>query len=72
MIEALKKQLLGKPFVPFRITLRNGDHLDVTRQFQVAVGLTKFVYAPPGASTSITLSLSDIVSLDQLDEASTV
>jgi len=67
MIEALKEHLLRKPFVPFRIGLRNGDHLDVTRQFQVAVGLTKFVYAPPASRTTIQLNLNDIVSVEPLD-----
>ncbi len=67
MIEALKEHLLRKPFAPFRMTLRSGDQLDVTRQFQVAVGLTKFSYAPPASRTTIQLNLNDIVSLDRLD-----
>jgi len=69
MVEILKEHLLRKPFAPFRVTLRNGKTLDVTRQFQLAIGRTKFMYAPPGASTTTTMLLSDIVSLDQLDEA---
>jgi hypothetical protein len=67
MVEALKEHLLRKPFAPFRMTLRNGEQLDVTRQFQVAVGLTKFSYAPPASRTTVQLDLKDIVSLERLE-----
>ena len=66
MVELLKEHLLRKPFAPFRVSLRDGKRLEVTRQFQVALGLTKFSYAPPKSRTTIQLELNDIVSLEPL------
>jgi hypothetical protein len=66
MTEQLKSYLLKKPFVPFRILLKDGRSIDVVRQFQVAIGKTRFAYADAQTHRMSELGLEEIVAVDPI------
>lgn len=71
MVEELKQLLLRKPFLPFTVTLNSGANLEVTRPFQVAVGLTRFMYSDPDSKRVLEFGLNQIVSVEASGQART-
>ena len=71
MVEDLKRMLLSKPFSPFRVTVKDGNHLDVTRPFQLAMGRTQFTYVSPKSERRVVLGLDQIVSLQGIGNTRT-
>lgn len=68
MVDEFKELLLRRPFKPFRFTTDGGRRFDVTRPFQVAVGLTRFTYVSPDAQQRTELQLRDLTSIQPLND----
>ncbi len=66
MIDELKELVCKRPFKPFRIVMRDGRELFVTRVAQVGIGLTKFGYADDSARKTLHLGIDQIASLETL------
>ena len=64
MVEELRKRLMSRPFEPFSMVVSGGLRLDVTRQFQVAIGRTQLSYAYAGTNRGELVKLDRIVALE--------
>ncbi|HET6247740.1 MAG TPA: hypothetical protein VFE47_08590 [Tepidisphaeraceae bacterium] len=66
MIDELKRRVCERPFKAFRVVLRDGRRLDVTRIAQLGIGKTIFGYADDTSGKTLQLPIELIVSLETI------
>lgn len=69
MLDQLKKLMMAKPFVPFRIILTSGTLYDVTSPYQVAIGKTQLDYYFPKSDRKSTVRQNQIVAFETVERA---
>ena len=67
--ETIRQLLHRKPFQPFVVTLRDGESVEVTRRFQLALGEGRTIAIIAGRPRGMFILKDEIVSVDLLEPA---
>lgn len=67
--DVIKGLLRRKPFAPFAVTLASGERLEVTREFQLAIGGGKTIAIMVRRPGGMFINKSEIVAVDALEPA---